>query len=74
MSFQVKGSDQAAGPLILERFWQWPVVLWAGNWSTWAELMWPRPALLPPHPHSSEHDQLIVPEPIEATGERSLFA
>lgn len=76
MSLQINrsGSGTKAAPLMLERFWQWPLALWAGSWGTCVELMWPRSAPAPSHPPSREHDQLIVPEPIEATGEHSLFA
>jgi len=74
MSFQMERSDQESGSLMIEQFCQWPLVLWAGIWSSWAELMWPRPTLPAPPPHLSEHEQLIVPEPIEETGECSLFA
>ena len=76
MSLQTNRADREAEAesLMLARLWQWPLVLWAGSLGACTELMWPRPAPLAPHPHPSEHDQLIVPEPIEETGEHSLFA
>jgi hypothetical protein len=76
MSLQMNRLEGGAGTglHLFERWWQWPLALWAEGWGAWAELMWPQPVPPPPHPHASEHDQLIVPEPIEAAGERSLFA
>lgn len=76
MSLQMNRLDDGAGTglLLFERWWQWPLALWAEGWSIWAAMMWPRPVPQPAHPHADEHDQLIVPEPIETVGERSLFA
>jgi len=79
MSIQTKSTGGLWGEdlLILERCWKWPMTLWAESWVAWAALMWPY--AMPVHPHlhlhaNDEHDPLIVPAPIETTGEHALFA
>lgn len=56
-----------------EAFWQLPAILFTAWWDAMAAAAWlPRPAThVDCH---AAHDQLIVPEPLEETGEHTLFA
>jgi len=43
--------------------------------TAWCDLMSPTCLTEQPHsPHRDEHEQLIVPEPLEEASERALFA
>ncbi|EXS68969.1 hypothetical protein BF95_21580 [Sphingobium sp. Ant17] len=68
------GPDAAAAMLAAQRLWQLPLTLYTSWWNAGVETLWPHM----PHPHHrahhDEHDQLVVPEPIEAEGEHALFA
>lgn len=55
-----------------EAFWQSPAILFTAWWNVTAAAWLSAPAY---HMHShSAHDQLVVPEPLEESGERALFA
>lgn len=57
-----------------QRMWELPLTLCAGLWNAGVVVLWirpPHPRLAPRH---EEHDQLVVPEPLEASGEIGLFA
>ena len=55
-----------------EALWQLPAILPAAWWNMMAAAWLPGPTC---HEHGhTAHDQLIVPEPLEETGERALFA
>lgn len=44
-------------------------------WNAVVDTFYPHmPRLLHPHHFHQDHDQLVVPEPIEETGEHALFA
>lgn len=43
-------------------------------WSAWMDAVQPPHAAQSHHTSEGQHGQLIVPEPIEADGERALFA
>ncbi len=43
-------------------------------WSGWMELLWPCHSPEPHHLGAGAGQQLVVPEPIEDTGEHALFA
>ncbi len=58
--------SEAAGAL-----WQLPVMAIAGWWGLMAAPWLPA---VPRHRHSDPHEQLVVPEPLEETGEHALFA
>jgi hypothetical protein len=65
--------DPAAAVLAAEGFWQLPLTFYTSWWNAGVEGLWPRTHSH--HPvHHDEHDQLVVPEPIEADGEHALFA
>lgn len=54
-------------------WWQMPAILFTG----WYELATGTSRLVGcrrPSPHCDEHEQLTIPEPLEASGEDMLFA
>lgn len=54
-----------------EMLWQLPFTVF----TAWCNLMIPPSAPgHPHHPHRDEHEQLVVPEPLEEVSERALFA
>jgi len=54
-----------------ETLWQLPFTVFAA----WCNVMIPpSPAGQSHHPHRDEHEQLVVPEPLEEASERALFA
>jgi hypothetical protein len=60
--------------LVALRMWQWPMMAGSVWWRVMADGCWPRspsPTLPPHHPADG---QLVVPQPIEADGERGLVA
>ena len=54
--------------------WQESLKLGTAWWNAMVEAWWPEPPLLHPPAHHDPHHQLVVPEPIEAAGERALVA
>ena len=60
--------------LAAQRLWLWPLALYTCWWNTGVEALWPCPPCQHRLSYREEHDQLVVPEPIEAEGEHSLFA
>ncbi len=58
------------------RMWQMPLVLGAAWWNkTVAEICWPHdPTCRRPDCKHEDHNELVVPDPIEAEGEHALFA
>ena len=62
--------DPAAAILAAQQLWQLPLTLYTSWWNAGVKAFWPHA-----HPqHHDEHDQLVVPEPIEVAGEHGLFA
>ena len=55
-----------------EGFWQLPAILFTTWWNAMAAA-WLPATVSHVHGHSA-HDQLVVPEPLEETGEHALFA
>ncbi len=55
-----------------EAYWQLPAILFTGWWN-WTAPFWLPHAAHPLRSHSAGH-RLVVPEPLEETGERALFA
>lgn len=56
------------------RLAQTPLILFTAGWNQMVEAFW---LCSPPchrTAHHEEHEQLVVPEPIEEEGERALFA
>jgi hypothetical protein len=57
-----------------QRMWKLPLALYTSWWSAGVEAWWPPM----PRPHRAlrheEHDQSVVPEPFELSGEVGLFA
>ncbi|MES2096485.1 MAG: hypothetical protein V4459_06970 [Pseudomonadota bacterium] len=54
----------------VDMLWRFNIAAFTGWWNLMV-------SCLPEHsrlPHSGAHDQLVVPEPLEETGERALFA
>lgn len=56
------------------RLWQLPFIISAGWWGSMADMIQPKAAVGPHPPFHEEHDQLVVPEPLETDDERCLFA
>lgn len=63
-------ADPVAAMQIVQQLWQLPLTLYSSWWNAGVEALSPH---MHPH-HHDEHDQLVVPEPIEADGEHGLFA
>jgi hypothetical protein len=51
-----------------------PLILFTAWWNQIVQACWPCSPPCHHAAHHEEHDQLVVPEPIEAEGEQSLFA
>lgn len=76
-----KGRERSFDPIVpsgillqMFRLWQLPVIAGTAWWNAMVDLCWPRP---PAGHHGAcheAHDQLVVPDPIEAEGEHALFA
>jgi hypothetical protein len=64
----------AAPPLGAECLWFLPFALTAGWMMAATEMMWPRPPKPTHHTGHDPQEQLVVPDPIEDTGEHALFA
>lgn len=60
--------------LQISRLWQTPIIAATAWWNAMIDLCWPRPPVGHHQPCHDEHDQLVVPDPIEAEGEHALFA
>lgn len=60
--------------LATQRLWETPLMLNAFWWNTGVEAFWPDMPRLHHAAHHDQHDQLVVPQPIEVTGEPALFA
>lgn len=52
-------------------YWQLPITIFTSWWNVAVAPYLPGP---PHHGHSDTHEQLVVPEPLEDSGERALFA
>lgn len=69
--------DPFVPPALLQQMvglWQMPIIAATAWWDAMIDLCWPR---APAGHHEScheEHDQLVVPDPIEEEGEHALFA
>ncbi len=57
-----------------QRLWEVPLTLYTSWWNAGVEAFWPHPPRPHQPHHHEEHDQLIVPEPLEVSGEIGLFA
>lgn len=55
----------------VDLLWRCNIAAFTGWWNLMAISCLPEHSRLP---HADEHDQLVVPEPLEETGERALFA
>ena len=60
------------------QLWEMPLLLGTTWWNAMTAFYWPRSSLERLHAHHpvhhEPHGQLVVPEPIEAAGERALVA
>ncbi|AOH87052.1 hypothetical protein AWL63_22950 (plasmid) [Sphingomonas panacis] len=56
------------------QLWAVPLTCYALWWNAAVDSFCPHMARCPHRLHHREHDQLIVPEPLEETGEHALFA
>ena len=56
------------------RLAQMPLILFTSWWNSVVEAFWPCTPPCHHAAHHEEHEQLVVPEPIEAEGEHALFA
>jgi hypothetical protein len=72
MTKESDGNSSLPQALLLQgmRIWQMPLLMGAAWWDALGA-GWPHDPM--PH-HHDDHDQLVVPEPIEVEGERGLFA
>jgi hypothetical protein len=57
-----------------QQFWAMPLTFYTLWWNAAVDTFYPHMPRLPHPPHHQEHDQLVVPEPLEETGEHALFA
>lgn len=53
---------------------QMPLILFTAWWNQMVEAFWPCSPPCHHAVHHEEHEQLVVPEPIEMEGEHALFA
>lgn len=60
--------------LAMQRLWEAPLTFHTLWWNAGVDSFWPHMPRLHHASHHQEHDQLVVPEPIEETGEHALFA
>lgn len=65
---------RAETALNVQQMWELPLTLYASWWNAGVEAFLPHMPHLQHGPHHEEHDQLVVPEPLEVTGEHALFA
>ena len=58
-----------------QQVWQIPLMFYTWWWNEAVKMFWPHTPMMHHHAsHTDEHDQLVVPEPIEEEGEHGLFA
>jgi hypothetical protein len=72
VSHDLGASPPEAGWLAIERFWQLPLIMTTSWCNALTDTLWP-PAEAH-QPHADDHEQLVVPEPLEVEGEPGLFA
>ena len=61
--------------LVAQRFLAAPMTFYTLWWTAVVDTFYPHIPRLPhPHHFHQDHDQLVIPEPIEETGEHALFA
>ena len=60
------------------QFWEMPLLFGTAWWNAMTSLYWPQSPMerraMRHSMHHEPYDQLVVPEPIEAAGERALVA
>jgi len=56
------------------RLWQAPMIAGTAWWNILVQAWWPHVSACRRRAPGDEHGQLVVPEPIEADGERNLVA
>lgn len=54
--------------------WDAPLTYYALWWNACVDSFWPHMPRFHHRLYHEEHDQLVVPDPIEETGEHALFA
>lgn len=57
-----------------QQLWAMPLTFYTLWWNATIDTFFRHMPRLPHPPHHQEHDQLVVPEPLEKTDEHALFA
>ncbi|EQB10838.1 MULTISPECIES: hypothetical protein [Sphingobium] len=58
----------------MHSLWEAPLTYYTLWWNACVDNFWPHMPQLHHRVYHEEHDQLVVPDPIEETGEHALFA